>query len=138
MVESQSFMHGVALRRPGRERGRVLAVVAVAFAAGWLATAPAQASLLPETGLAQKERLAQAGPAAGGIVLADRWNVYQGDGGWYVRGGEKEFVPMPDEKTATRTARQFNRIEKRAAKRADGFVPADTGPCADPSSGVLC
>ena len=138
MVESQSFMHGIAARRPARARGRVLAVLTLALATGCLVTAPAQASLLPEIGLARQERLAQAGPAAGEIVLADRWNAYQGDGGWYVRGGEKEFVPMPNEKVANRTAKQFNRIEKRAAKRADGFVPADTGPCADPSSGVLC
>ena len=87
---------------------------------------------------AGQERVAQAQPGAGEIVLAARWNAYEGDGGWYVRGGENEFVPMPDERTANRTARQFNRIEKRAEKRGDGFMPADTGPCADPLSQVQC
>ncbi len=133
MTESPLLMH-----RPGRACGPALAVALLALAAGWLVTAPAQASLLPETGRAGQERVAQAQPGVGEIVLAARWNAYEGDGGWYVRGGENEFVPMPDERTANRTARQFNRIEKRAEKRGDGFMPADTGPCADPLSQVQC
>ena len=140
MIESPLFLRGAVVRRPSRHIGRGLAVLTLAFAAGWFVPAPAHALPSPESGLVRQERVTQAAPVAGEIVLADRWNAYQGDGGWYVRGGEKEFVPMPNERVANRTANKFNRIEKRAEKRAqgDGFVPTDTGPCADPSSGVLC
>ena len=138
MTKFPLFTHGAVVRRPSRHFGRGLAVLTLALAAGWLVPAPAHALPSPESGLVRQERIAQGAPAAGEIVLADRWNAYEGDGGWYVRGGKNEYIPMPSEKVADRTANKFNRIEKRAEKRANGFVPTDTGPCADPSSGVLC
>jgi len=59
------------------------------------------------------------------------WQAFQEGNNWYIREGNN-FIPMADEKTARKTAKKINKaIEK-------GFVANDSGPCADPRSGVLC
>lgn len=66
------------------------------------------------------------------------WSPYYGsDGSWYIRGGRNVFVKMPDEKTAKKTAKKFNRIEKKE-KKANGVWDDGSAPCGDARDGVQC
>lgn len=71
--------------------------------------------------------LAAAAPASA------TWHAVQDGNSWYVKNGN-EAVAMPDEKTARKTAKQFNRIEKKAGKSGggDGVWDDGSGHCDDP------
>jgi hypothetical protein len=71
------------------------------------------------------------GPAT--IVLVS-WQAWQSGDDWYIRDGD-EKVKMPDEKTARKTAKKFNRIEEQ---EGSGVYDGGNGPCSDPSTQVLC
>jgi hypothetical protein len=67
------------------------------------------------------------------VVLVS-WQAYQSGNDWYIRDGN-DTVKMPDEKTARKTAKKFNKIEDQ---EASGVYDGGDGPCSDPSSQVLC
>lgn len=67
------------------------------------------------------------------IVLVS-WQAWQSGNDWYIRDGNDK-VKMPDEKTARKTAKKFNKIEKQ---EGSGVSEDGHGPCSDPSSQVLC
>lgn len=110
-----------------------------ALATGSLITVPASAHALlpPDTGLMHREVVAEVQPGADEIVLAT-WSAGTcGNGqGWCLTNAQAE-IPMPNEGVAKRTAKKFNRIEKKA-EESKGFMPTDSGPCSDPLSGVQC
>jgi len=62
------------------------------------------------------------------------WSAGQDSGGWYIRNGRDagSKIYMKSKKKAEKTAKKFNKMEK------DGFKAEETGPCADPTSGVRC
>jgi hypothetical protein len=61
------------------------------------------------------------------------WSAGQDAGGAYIRDGSTKIY-MKSYKKARRTAKKFNKMESKT----EGFKADETGPCADPHSGVRC
>jgi len=95
---------------------------------------PAQPSVQPAV------RIAPDGPAMRAPLplapLLVTWRPHQHGNDWYIRSGDN-LVKMPDEKTAKKTAKKFNRIEKKEQKKedrgnGDSFYDDGSGACNNP------
>ena len=58
------------------------------------------------------------GAVAGMLLATATWSAGNGAGGAYVRNGSVK-IPMPDDKTAEKTANQLNKEEDKAEKRKE-------------------
>lgn len=80
------------------------------------------------------------GPAVAGPALAT-WSATETTGGRSVREGDI-FIAMPDEGSASATARRLDKAAEGAEKRAEkadrkGVVSRPGTPCPDPKSGLV-
>lgn len=104
---------------------------AAALACTALCVPAAHAAVLP---------LPQADPAASAWkVPLSLWSAGSEGNNWYIHKSKTERIRMPDEKTAKKMAKKFNRMERKAKKKAGNGVYDDgSEACSDPASGALC
>lgn len=105
----------------------LLAVLSMAAAPSVIASVADQDPAVVRSSLSMVE-----GDAPTVLRLAT-WSAGQDAGGAYIRDASTKIY-MESYKKARRTAKKFNKMESNA----DGFKAEESGPCADPTSGLRC
>lgn len=79
-------------------------------------------------------------PSKSVTIQLATWSASTTATGWVIKSGKNTTIKMPNERTARRTAKKFNKIE-RQAKKESGYKADADGPCGqsgEPGRSVLC
>ncbi|MEM9138261.1 MAG: hypothetical protein AAGB15_00395 [Pseudomonadota bacterium] len=71
-------------------------------------------------------------------IRLDSWSAHQDGNNWIISKGNVK-LRMPDEKTAKKTAKKFNKMEKKDKKKKESGVYDDgSRACNEPTATTLC